>query len=83
MNVKTEEHYPDYQCKGICHTGMRCVDLPDHAVICTAKSFILTDAAKIFLREEIKKTVDEKWKEKTKTMLEEKETTPRKFTSCC
>lgn len=80
----TEEHFPDYKCKGICHDGMRCVDLPNHAEICTSKELILTPETVAFLREEIKKGVDQRWNAETAAMLKAAKVDPivrRK--ACC
>jgi len=80
----TEEHFPDYKCKGICHDGMRCVDLPNHAEICTSKELILTPETIAFLKEEISRSIDEKWNAETKAMLKAAQVDPivrRK--ACC
>lgn len=81
---KTEEHFPDYICKGICHDGMRCVDLPNHAEICTSKELVLTPETIAFLKEEINKSVDQRWKEETDVMIKTAKVGPiARRKACC
>jgi len=81
---KTEEHFPDYKCKGICHDGMRCIDLPNHAEICTSKELVLTPETIAFLKDEINKSVDQRWNAEIADMLKAAKVDPivrRK--ACC
>lgn len=85
---QTAEHFPTYTCKGICHKDMRCIDLPNHAQICTQKGLILTEETIAFLKKEIAEVVDEAWKTKTEAMLAEHKIDPasslrRTRTNCC
>lgn len=81
----TEEHFPDYTCKGICHDDMRCVDLPGHEKVCTSEQFIIPPETLNFLKEEIKKQVDEKWKDQTTQTIKqvEENVSPVRRKSCC
>lgn len=80
----TEEHFPDYKCKGICHKDMRCIDLPNHAEICTSKELVLTPETVAFLEEEVKKGVDQKWKEEIEVLIRSPKVDPivRRKTCC-
>lgn len=68
-NVRTVENFTDYKCKGICHQNMRCVDLPDHERTCTADDLVLTKELIAFLKEEIKKEVEDGWAERTANLI--------------
>ncbi len=81
---ETVEHFPDYKCKGICHKDMRCVDLPNHAEICTSKELVLTPETIAFLKEEINKSVDQRWKEEIEVMIKAARIDPMvRRKTCC
>lgn len=82
---KTEEHFPDYTCKGICHSDMRCIDLPGHQKTCTSKDMAIPQETLDFLRAEIRKEVDAEWAERTKELIfsAEKKNPIVRRKSCC
>ena len=83
LKKKTEEHFANYDCKGICHDNMRCVDLPNHEKICTAKELILSQETIAFLKEEIKKEVSEEWKKHIADLLNTENRDPPVRRKCC
>lgn len=82
-SVKTEEHFSNYSCKGLCHKDMRCVDLPKHEEVCASKELILPPETIEFLKNEIKKELksesDAEYKQHIKHTLEGARSTRR----CC
>ena len=48
---------------------MRCIDLPGHEKVCSSKYIVLPEETREFLKEEVKKVIEEEWSQRVEKAL--------------